>query len=211
MPFLIDEDYALKEKLQGFTIPNYASGPGGSEKSFVPPVYFGFPDPEERTRTYPHIQVNLIDIEYAAERAHRSALFRLSYDEEQATPASGYVLEAEDFPTPWNLIYQITAYSRQPWQDRMFAMMLFQMVPQQYGSLDMTNFDGTVRRADLVDVVQRDMLEPNQAGKPKRVYRKMFTVSISSEFFLAEVIQVAQARSVNLTYVPSVNGFEIPA
>jgi len=195
----IDEDYALKEKLQGFIIPNYASGPNGNPKSFVPPVYFGFPDPEEEIRRYPHIQINLMDITYAEERAHRAAEFQLNYDLEQATPLSGSTLVADDFPTPWNLIYNITCFSRQPWHDRMFAMMMFQMFPQQYGSLDMTSFDGTLRRADLVDVVQRDLLEPNQSGKPKRVYRKIVTVSISSEFFLAEVIQVADSKGVKLT------------
>ena len=205
----IDEDYALKEKLQGFTIPNYASGPGGKGKSFTPPVFFGFPDPEENQRVYPHIQINLIDIQYAADRAHRAAEFRLTYDEETATPATNYTLVAEDFPTPWNLIYQITAYSRQPWHDRMFSMMLFQMFPQQYGSLDMTHFDGTVRRADLVDVVQRDLLEATQ-GKQKRVYRKIFTVSVSSEFFLAEVIQIANVLSVNVDFIPYVNEPAIP-
>lgn len=197
----IDEDYALKEKLQNFTIPNYASGPGGKEKSFVPPVFFGFPDPEERQRTYPHIQVNLIDIQYAEDRAHRAAEFVLHYDLEQATPLSGFNLVADDFPTPWSLIYQITAYSRQPWHDRMFAMMFYQMFPQQYGSLDMANFDGTLRRADLVDVVQRDSIDGPTGGR-KRLYRKIFTVAISSEFFLSQVIQVQQAISTNLTFVP---------
>jgi hypothetical protein len=191
----IDEDYALREKLQGFTIPNYASGPSGTEKSFIPPVFFGSPDPEERQRTYPHIQVNLIDIQYAEDRAHRAAEFILNYDLETATPNSGFDLVADDFPTPWSLIYQITAYSRNPWHDRMFAMMFYQMFPQQYGSLNMANFDGTLRRADLVDVVQRDAID-----NKKRLYRKIVTVAISSEFFLSEVIQVQQAISTSITF-----------
>lgn len=195
----IDEDYALKEKLQNFQIPNYAPNAQGQTKWFTPAVFFDMPDTEERTRQFPRIQLTLTDIQYAEERAHRAAEFRLTYDLEQSTPLTGFDLIAEDFPTPWNLIYQISAYSRQPWHDRMFNMMFYQMFPQQYGSLDMSNFDGTLRRADLVDVVQRDMLD----AEKKRVYRKIVTVSISSEFFLAQVIQVQQARSVNLSIVPN--------
>lgn len=198
MPWGVDEDYALKEKLQSFKIPNYADG-----KDKTPPVFFGYPDAEERTRTFPHIQVNLIDVNYDPTRAHRSALHHLDYTLETATPLiSGYTLEADDFPTPWNLIYQITAYSRQPWHDRYFAMMLYHMFPQQYGSLDMSNFDGTVRRADLVDVVQRDMIETVQGGR-KRTYRKIFTISVSSEFFLSEVIQIKNVISTNIEFVPA--------
>jgi hypothetical protein len=195
----IDEDYALKEKLSGFTLINYADG---SIKKI--PVYFRFPDPEERERAFPHIAIDLVEINFDPARAHRSAGFNLPYDLEQATPLFDFGLVADDYPLPWSLVYQISAYSRQPWQDRQLSLMLYQMFPEQYGSLDMSAFDGTVRRADLVSVVRRDTVDNNQ----KRVYRQIFTVAVSSEFFLNQIVTVQLARSIDITVIPYVG--EVP-
>jgi hypothetical protein len=191
--WVIDEDYALKEKLSGFTVNNY---PDGVPKKVA--VYFRFPDPEERQRTFPHIAIDLVEINFDPERAHRSAGFNLPYDLEQATPLTLFGLVADDYPLPWSLIYQLSAYSRQPWQDRQLSLMLYQMFPEQYGSLDMSAFDGTVRRADLVSVTRRDTVDDNK----KRTYRQIFTIAVSSEFFLNQIVAVQKATRINITVIP---------
>lgn len=200
MTWILDEDYALKQKLSGHTVVNYANGA-------VLPIatYFRFPDPEIRTRTFPHIAIDLTDIEFASDRAHRSVGFTLPFDTETATPLVGASLVADDYPLPWNLIYQLACYSRQPEHDRQMLLYMYQAFPEMYGQLNMQAFDGTIRRADLVSTVRRDTVDANN----KRLYRVIFTVSISSEFFLNQILAIQQATSLNLTVIPYV-GIPVP-
>lgn len=192
--WVLDEDAALKQKLSGYTVTNYADG-----KQLPIQVYYRLPDAEEVTRTFPHIAIDLVEINFDPTRAHRAMLFRMNYDLEQATPQTGSILEAYDYPLPWSLHYQLAAYSRNPRHDRQLAMMLYQMFPEQYGSLDMASFDGTVRRADLVDVVRRDTVDQNQ----KRLYRNIFTVAVSSEFLLGDVVAIQQVTQAVLNFEPA--------
>jgi hypothetical protein len=133
--------------------------------------------------------------------------FVLPYDLEQATPLSGFSLVADDYPLPWSLVYQLATYARNPLHDRYLQMMMYRMFPEQYGSLDMSNFDGTVRRADLISAVQRDTVDSNN----KRLYRHVFTVAISSEFFVNQVLAIQQARTVVIDMVPVIPGPVVPA
>lgn len=196
MPFILDEDYALKQKLSGFSVINYANG-----AATPVPVYFRFPDPEERQRSFPHIAIDLVEINFDRERAHRADGFTLTWDTETATPLQGFNLVGDDYPLPWSLVYQLGCYSRQPEHDRQMLMMMYQMFPEQYGNLNMAAFDGTNRRADLVSSVRRDTVDANQ----KRLYRNIITVAISSEFFLNQLYAIQAATSVNITVVPYVD------
>jgi len=175
-------------------VVNYADG-----RQIPVAVFYRFPDAEERTRTFPHLSIDLTEIRYAGDRTHHAGYFIVPYDLENATPMTGYELVADDYPMPWSLIYQITAYSRQPTHDRQMMMFMYRLFPQQYGNLNMTNFDGTIRRADLESVVRRDTIDTER----KRLYRNIFTVAISSEFFLNEVVAIQQATSV----IVEANGF----
>lgn len=193
--WVLDEDQALKTKLSGFTVTNYADG------ATIPvAVYFRFPDAEEVTRTYPHIAIDLVTINFAAERAHRNYEYILPYSLEQATPPSGSFLVGDDFPLPWDLVYQLAVYSRNPVHDRQLLLMMYQMFPEEYGSLDMSSIDGTVRRADFVSVVRRDTVDRDN----KRLYRNIYTISISSEFFLNQIRTVQKALSLDVITIPSV-------
>jgi hypothetical protein len=185
MPWLLDEDFALKEKLSGYAVRNY---PDGRQKNIA--VYFRFPDPEERTRSFPHIAIDLVSVEFDAERAHRAMNFIIP-TQETATPANGFVLSSDDMPLPWTLVYQLAAYSRIPTDDRQLATFLYMQFPQQFGQLNMANFDGTQRRADLLSVVRRDTVDSSQ----KRLYRNIFTVGVSSEFTLEQIQQIQLTTS----------------
>ena len=200
--WVLDEDKALKTKLSGFSVPNYADG-----RDIPVAVYFRFPDPEERTRTFPHIAIDLTSITAAPERTHRAMAYTLDYNLENNIAPPGSKLVGDDYPLPWNLIYQLGVYSRQPTHDRHLLLMMYQLFPQQYGNLNMSDIDGTIRRADLVSVVRRDTVDAER----KRLYRNIFTISVSSEFFVNQVLAVQEATGVDLTVIPYVNQPAVPA
>lgn len=195
------EDEALKQKLSGFSVINPAGG-------FQVPVqvFYRLPDAEEVTRTFPHISIDLVDIVFAPERAHRALEYIIPYTLEQATPTVNETYVGDDYPLPWSLVYQVTAFSRQPRHDRQLLMMLYQMFPEEYGSLDMTNIDGTVRRCDLVDVTRRDTVDSTN----KRLYRAIFTVEVSTEFFVNQLRLTPQALQSVITYVQYTNQPAVP-
>lgn len=198
--FTLDEDNALKCKLlngplpngkPNFFVTNYVDG-----QQIPVNVFYRSPDTEIVTRTFPHFAIDLIDVVPDEERMHRATGFIVPYPTETATPAQGYFDVADDFPFPWMLHYQISAISRDPTHDRQLGQLLFRMFPYQYGSLDMSGFDGTVRRADLLAHERRD-LPGDETGK--RTYRLIFTIGISSEFYLNQIEQIKQVLSVNTT------------
>lgn len=198
MPWLLDEDEALKQKLKGFTVQNYAD-----DVQISVPIWYRFPDAEERQRTYPHIAIDLVEVNFDPTRAHRALEYIQTWtnDPEQATPPAGFSTIADDFPLPWILVYQLAAYSRDPVHDRQLAAMLYMQFPEQYGSLDMTSIDGTIRRADLQSVVRRDTVDSDR----KRLYRNIFTIAVSSEFY-ANVLRTTQwATTVDVSFENYVN------
>jgi hypothetical protein len=188
VPFILDEDDALKEMLGGQSVINYADG-----RSIPISVWFQAPDAEEQKRTFPHISIALIDVEYAAERAHRAYGF-LPPQQETATPATGFFLESGDFPQPWDLIYQLSLFSRQPRHDRQMTALMLMMFPEQFGQLNMANFDGTMRRAVNRGAERRDTIDANQ-----RLYRNIFTIAVSSEFYLGQIAQIQQIITPQIT------------
>lgn len=187
MPWIIDEDRALKDKLSNIVISNYSDG-----REITVPAFFRYPDPEERTRTFPHISIDMTSIDYDPTRAHRANAYIQPFDLEQATPPSGFFLIANDMPLPWSIEYQISMYSRQPWHDRQLTAWMYQLFPEQYGFLDLSNYDGTTRRADLVSVVRRDTVDAER----KRLYRNIFTIAVSSEMYVYQLQAISQILSV---------------
>ena len=209
--FLLDEDNALKAKLlngpypngaPNFFVTNYVDG------TQIPiNVFFRSPDTEIRSRSFPHFAIDLIDVQPDHERMHRADGFIVPYPTETSTPTPGFPSIAYDFPFPWMLYYQISAISRDPTHDRQLGQLLFTMFPYQFGSLDMTGFDGTVRRADFIEMERRDLPADDTN---KRLYRQVFTIGVSSEFYLSQITQIKQVISVNLTVGAAVGPFGSP-
>jgi hypothetical protein len=197
--FALDEDEALKMKLENygrpFTVINYAN-----LKEIPIAVYYRSPDVEIRKRTFPHIAIDLIDIEPDHERMHRCEGMVVPMPIESPTgliteePRSA-IYWADDFPFPWMLIYQLSAISRDPTHDRQLAQLLYHMFPYQFGQLDTSMFDGTIRRADLRGTTRRD-LPADQTNK--RIFRQIFTIAVSSEFYVDEIMQIPLVSSVDV-------------
>jgi hypothetical protein len=186
--FAIAEGLALKQKLQGFQVIEPATG---NPRNIG--VWFRLIEAEVQDRTYPHLALDLVGIQFAADRAQRSA----GYIPPLVTPfdlINGDVPVYDDMPLPWSLIYQITTLAQEPRHDLQLQQLIFFQFPQQYGQLDMTDFDGTVRRADHISYTPRSTIDVNQ----KKLYRGVHEIAVSAEFYLPQAQQVQQIASAQL-------------
>jgi hypothetical protein len=184
MSFLLAEDKALREKLQGITVYDQKSNEMETPRQVG--VFFGQPDQELRTQIYPYITIDLIDINRDMEREMRGKTHASYLIPDSITIGAGESFET-DLPIPVTLDYQITAYSRNPVHDRtLMAQLLHSKLPFRFGYLDIveksvtsggtTTNTNTLRRLDVLDVSKRDMTESG-----KRLFMNAVTVRVSSE------------------------------
>jgi hypothetical protein len=188
MTFLLSEDKALRNLLTGMIVTDQKSTGAGSTPRKVE-VWFGQPDQEIRSQSYPYITIDMIDIAEDFARAHRGKVKPLYYDDPDTVWSYDSVQQTfdliewnpenndwyMDFPIPVNIDYQITVYSRQPRHDReIMAQLLFTKIPLRFAVLETD--DNTVRRLDVLDISKRDITE---AGK--RLFVNAITVRVSSE------------------------------
>lgn len=176
MPYILNEDKALKTLLTGITV----SDSGNPTRPVG--VWFGQPDVEIRQQSYPYITIELVGISEAFDRAHRGYI-DFPYTPEGADPNVSY---AGNYPVPVNLDYQVTTYARQPRHDRQIMNALFRnnRLPLRFGLLAIPE-DGTVRRLDVLGFVKRDTTE-----QEKRLFSNVYNIQISSEFLVDDLVQV---------------------
>ena len=182
---LIPTPTTFKYAKTNANIASVASGgtatPGTTRKVGV---WFGQPDQEIRSQSYPYITIDMIDIAEAFDRAHRGQVSP-TYYEDPATIATGVNWNSTlhdkdmDFPIPVNIDYQITTYARQPRHDRqILAELLYTKIPLRFAVLNVgpdTQY-GTARRLDVLDISKRDITEQG-----KRLFVNAITVRVSSE------------------------------
>lgn len=172
MTFLLSEDEALRNKLLGMVVTDQkaAESPETTRKVGV---WFGQPDQEIRSQSYPYITIDMIDIAEDFARAHRGKA-RPSYLVGPDIDPDTQDWEI-NWPIPVNIDYQITTYARQPRHDReLLAQLLYTRIPLRFAVLEPD--DGTVRRLDVLDIAKRDVTE---AGK--RLFVNVIRVRVSSE------------------------------
>lgn len=176
MPYIINEDKALKTLLTGITVSDSgnATRPVG--------VWFGQPDVEIRNQVFPYITIELVGVAEATDRAHRGYI-DMPYTPEGANHMVNF---ASWYPIPVNLDYQITTYARQPRHDRQIINALFGInrLPLRFGLLLIPE-DGTVRRLDVMGFVKRDTTEQD-----KRLFSNVYNIQVSSEFIPADLVQL---------------------
>lgn len=184
-PFLIAEDDAIKSYLQGMVVADEksaaANGPTGTIKTRPVKVWFGYPDVEVRAQEFPFVTIDLIDIIPANDRQVQGRLVDNDYRGTIA-PSSGYVYEY-DYPIAYDLIYQLTTYSRHPRHDRAILFQMWNKFPSKYGKLLVSNELGTqaAARSMFVDgYAKRDTFEDTESGN-RRLLRNVFTVRVVSE------------------------------
>lgn len=186
MSFILSEDLALKAILTGITVTDEKN----SARSVG--VWFANPDVESRAQSYPYITVELLDFDPAAYRQH-SGLFQDNDLQGTVTP-SGANTYTYEIPIAWDLVYQITTYSRHPRHDRaIISYLLNKVFVSKRGYLAVPNDLGTetsYRHLMLEEFVKRDTIEDN-----RRLYRNVFTVTVSSEGTVASYSQTSTAVS----------------
>lgn len=195
MPFLINEDAALKELLQGITV----SDAGSNARPVA--VYYGQPDKDVRQQSYPYITLDLIGVREDPERAHRGYV-NLTYVPEGVTverDEENNIITQTSFPIPVDLIYQVSTWARQPRHDRQIIAKLFApgRLPLRFGQLPIPE-DGTNRRLDVLGFSKRDTTEGG-----KRLFSNVYNIRISAEIFpelLAQVYQVLEEPTISFDY-----------
>jgi hypothetical protein len=195
MTFLLSEDEALRKYLQGITVSDQKAS--GDDVPRQVGVWFGQPDQELRTQSYPYITIDMIDIQRDAEREMRGRITG-------STELFGYLGPTEtsdlgwdiDLPVPVNIVYQITTYARQPRHDRqLLATLLTDKLTLRFAQLSLN--DNTVRRLEVLDVAKRDSVE-----QAKRLFINAITVRVSSEIVQSTYLQYHKVQDVATTTKP---------
>lgn len=181
---ILREDAALKEHLQGVVVFD-ASSPAAGRKV---PVYFRLPEQEARRRDYPYITIDLLSLARDPSREHRGNYrFRTGEEYRPPTRLAGDK-SLTDWPIPLLLTYQVTTFARFVQHDRqLMVAMVTDKILERFGAVSMVSTseitdDFSIRRLDLVSgPITADA--PDPADPNKRIFRKAYTVTMSSEMF----------------------------
>lgn len=199
--FIIAEDNALKELIKGIKVKD------NKNQDREVKVWYGYPDVEVRDQSFPYITVDLIDIVPANNRQTYGYLTDNDYQGTIA-PQSGYSYKYL-IPVAYDLVYQITSWSRHPRHDRALMHALFTKLPSKYGYLIVPNELGTEnssRSMFLDGFVKRDTVESETGNR--RLLRNVFSVRVVSQMTPIQAAtatkQVQQVRINNTTqYIPT--------
>jgi hypothetical protein len=187
MTFLLSEDKALREILQGLIVHDQKA-----DNADVPRpvgVWFGQPDQELRNQNYPYITIQMIDVARDTMREMRGKTSEEYLRNDTVDENSPFIANR---PIPVNIDYQITTYSRHPRHDReLMGQIMYNRLPFRFGTLNCD--DNTVRRLDVLDVTKRDVTE-----QAKRLFVNVFTVRVSSEILQGTLEQLYQVLEVHI-------------
>lgn len=188
MPWLLNEDAALKLKLQGLVVFDADSGSNGRPV----PVRYRLPETEVADLTFPIIVISHNGWYYAPERDHRGYDI-LEYAPEGLAPwwnsTGNPSVDTFDptqspylsyFPIPYNFDYQVTVYSRFMHEHTIplvSALAGPDRLHPKFGYLDIPQ-DGTKRTLQLLG--GPDLLTAKDTND-KRLFMANYTVRVFSE------------------------------
>lgn len=174
MPWLLNEDGALKSKLLGLTVGASAVvGPINVD------VRFTNPEDEFEDVTYPLIMLTQIAVERASEREHRGFV-EVGTLPEGFDPAAGpYFAE---YPVPYDIDYQVQLFCRslQHRTELVSKLARFEYLPERFGFLTIPQ-DNSVRRLDLMGGPE---MGAGRDADGKRLFTATYRVRVSTELFL---------------------------
>lgn len=182
MPWLLNEDRAIKAKLLGLTVQDVNAPSGRPVK-----VRFRLPEVELADVDFPMVIIEHAGITKDEEREHRGTI-RLGYTPEGLPEVDGgYKTE---FPIPYNLDYQISVYSRKAHHDIALRAALAQAdrIPARFGYIEIPQ-DGTVRRLDLIGGPETEAIKDEDG---KRTFVQTYMVRVSSELLPSQVAAAAR-------------------
>jgi hypothetical protein len=199
------EDAALKRRLSNLSVSDDRTAVR------VPKVFFRYPEGETENE-YPFITIDLLDIAYAPQRQESERTYYYNgsgdgvatnlyfYPSEMdeaamAAQADGGVLTTDQF-VPVDLVYQVTTHCRSQRHDRQLTMLILRRVfPLRRGFIEVPE-DGTVRRCDLMDWRNTDVLD-QEAAYRKHIFRKAYTVVINAEIPQSDLLGALQVTEVH--------------
>lgn len=190
MPWIYNEDSALKKKLQGLTVTDATAPPGGR----AVPVRYRLPEDELATLTYPCIIIEHIGLYPDPSREHRGYI-QIPYAPEGkaiwwAENATAYDPSLSPywgwFPLPYNFDYRIVVYTRkmaEHLQPLMTTLAQQPYLPYHWGQLDVPQ-DGTYRSMFLLGGPE---IEYGKDQDGKRLFRATYMIRVLSEIVNAVV------------------------
>lgn len=199
MPFLENEDQALKLKLQGLFVHDATAGTTGR------PVIVRFKNPEYELSDsqFPLIMISHTSISKDAARESRGYV-TVGYAPEGYAPwgdmtdpnGSPY---SSQMPIPLNIDYRIDVFTRK--QTHMIELtgrlMQFDFLADRYGYLAIPQ-DGTTRRLDLLGGPEYTEAKDDLG---KRLFTASWTIRVSSEIFLYAIETLTPAQRILLQMV----------
>lgn len=195
MTFLLDEDLALRKKLQGIVVEDQRAQEDGKTRPVG--VWFGQPDQEIRDQSYPYVTIDMIGINEDFARSMRGLVAPPYLVPAELSTDQSYLV---DMPIPVSIDYQITTYARHPRHDRaIISQLLHSNLLLRFGYLEIPyvdeNGDDAVvyRRLDVTGIAKRDVTE-----QAKRLFVNAITVRVSSEVVQGTLENLYKVRQINL-------------
>jgi hypothetical protein len=200
VPFLTNEDAALKQKLMGLVVHDSTSGAGGRKVT----VRFRSPEYELSDATYPLALIEHTGIARDPEREMRGYI-KVGYAPEGHDSWTDYADRAaspyySESPIPVNIDYEVNVYTRK--QQHMIeltgALMAFTALPERFGFLAIPQ-DQTVRRLDLLGGPE---YSESQDELGKRLFVASYVLRVSSEVFWDDIVTAGAVQQVFVDLVP---------
>lgn len=191
MPFLYNENEAIKAKLGGLTVTD-ANDPIGRDV----PVRFRAPEQELADQVFPVIVIDEPSWSIDPERAH-SGYGPVAYTPEgYATPDAGMQLYTQ-MPQPVNIDWIVTLYCRKALHRSALLARLagFDYLPGRLGYLEVPQ-DGTLRRFEVTGGPVTDSVLD---GEGKRLLTATWRVRTTGELIWAPLDPVPETTSLDLT------------
>ncbi len=189
MSFLLSEDAALKTILTGFTVADEKNS------TRAVGVYYAMPDTELRSQSYPFMTIEMLDTNWAAYR--QSSGIYVDDSAQGTKTVNATDIYTYEMPVAWDVVYQVVTYARHPIHDRqIIAHLLNNIFPSRRGYLPITDDVGggvTYRHLILEEFTKRDTVLDG-----RRLYRNVFTVTVSSEGQANTVVKGVRADEVLL-------------
>jgi hypothetical protein len=193
VPFLLNEDRALKQKFQGLMVHDSTSGMGRKVT-----VRYKNPEYELADATYPMTLISHTRISRDPERESRGFV-NLHYAPEGYEPWADMTDPSQSpymsqMPIPLNVDYQIDVFARKELHiiELTGSMMQFDVLPQRFGYLPIGE-DGTVRRLDLLGGPDYTETKDEQG---KRLFCASWAIRVSSEIFPDEIRDLTPVQRV---------------
>lgn len=191
MPWIINEDAAIKAKLQDIVVTDENAPAAGLPVD----VRFRLPENEVADATFPLIVVERTRADRDAAREHRGTVV-LGYTPEGYDAAASYL--AVD-PIPYTIEYQVTVYARKQRHAMNIAATLAttDYLHPRWAYLEVPE-DGTIRR---LEVAGGPEFTAGRDAHGKRLWQVDYLVQVSSEL-LGEIAEIQPVETVVITTEP---------